>query len=92
VSVSSSDDSRISRESPAGVVAGFLAVGAIFVALIGIVERPVRLEPAAAIIALVAAGMAGPRQRRLAVAAVVFAAVGFFLGMVVAVLTSHALW
>ncbi len=79
-------------EGSSAAVAGFLAAGAIFVALVGIVQHPVRIEPAAALIALVAAGMAGPHQRRLAVWAVVFVGVSFFLGMTVAVLTNHALW
>jgi len=88
----SANGSRIAAEGPGTVVAGFLAAGAIFLALYGIVQRPVRIEPAAAVIALVAAGMAGPRQRRIAASAVVIAACGFILGMVVAVLTSNPLW
>ena len=79
-------------ERPGAVVAGFLAAIAIFVALIGMVRYPVRIDPAAAVIALVAAGMAGPRQRTLAATAVVFVAVAFFVGMAVAVLTNHPLW
>lgn len=90
--MTSTNGAHAAGERPSAVIAGFLAAGAIFLALYGIVQRPVRIEPAAAVIALVAAGMAGPRQRRLAASAVVIAAVGFFLGMTVAVLTNHALW
>jgi hypothetical protein len=79
-------------ERPGAIVAGFLATLAIFVALIGIVRTPVRIEPIAAVIALVAAGMAGPGQRRLAAAAAMFVSASFFCGMVIAVLTNHPLW
>ena len=79
-------------DRPGAVVAGFLATLAIFVAVIGVVRTPVRIEPAAAVIALVAAGMAGPAQRRLATAAVIFVAASFFGGMTIAVITNHPLW
>jgi hypothetical protein len=81
-----------SSDSPGAIVGGYLAAIAIFVALIGIVRYPVRIDPAAAVIALVAAGMAGPRQRTLAATAVIFVGAAFFVGMVVAVLTNHPLW
>jgi hypothetical protein len=89
-----SDGSPLEAEAerPGAIVAGFLATLAIFVALIGIARTPVRIEPAAALIALVAAGMAGPSQRKLAAAAVTFVAASFFCGMAVAVLTNHPLW
>src|SRR5262249_41847672 len=47
-------------EGPSTLIAGFLAAGAIFLALFGITQRPVRIEPAAAVLAVIAAGMAGP--------------------------------
>jgi hypothetical protein len=92
VSVTSSNGASVKGHASSGIVAGFLAAAAIFVALVGIVQHPVRIEPAAAVIALVAAGMAGPHQRRLAAWAIVFVGVSFFLGMTAAVLTNHALW
>jgi hypothetical protein len=93
LSTPSSSGTRVAdSDRPGAVVAGFLATIAIFVALIGIVRYPVRIDPAAAVIALVAAGMAGPRQRALAATAVVFVASAFFLGMAVAVVTNHPLW
>ena len=72
-------------------VAGFLAALAIFIALIGVAWHPLRLVPAAIIVSLVAAAMGG-RFQRLSFAAVMIVAVSFFLGMLIAVVTSHPLW
>lgn len=72
-------------------VAGYLATAAIFIALIGITYRPVRIIPAAIVLALVAVGM-GTRSRALGIAAVAITAVSFVAGMTAAVLTGHPLW
>ena len=72
-------------------VAGYLSATAIFVSLVGIAWHPLRLILPAAAIALVASGMAGP-ARRLQLAAVLICTVCLFLGLTVAVVTSHALW
>ena len=72
-------------------VAGFLAALAIFVALIGIAWHPLRLIAPAIVVALVAAAMGG-RHQRLAFAAVLIVAACFFLGMMIAVITSQPLW
>lgn len=79
------------RETPGAVLAGWLAALSITAAAIGIAYRPVRLIPAAVILALVAVAMGGP-QRRLATAAVVFSMIAFFVGMVVAVVAETPLW
>jgi hypothetical protein len=79
------------RSRPADVVAGFLASLAIFVSVIGVVWRPLRLIPLAILLALVAAGMSG-RQQRLSFVAVLTGAVCIFLGMVVAVVFKKPLW
>jgi hypothetical protein len=72
-------------------VAGYLATAAIFIALIGIAYRPVRIIPAAVVLALIAVGM-GTRSRGLGIAAVAVTAASFVAGMTAAVLTGHPLW
>ncbi len=75
----------------AETVAGFLSALAIFTSLAGIAWHPLRLILPSLAIALVAAGMAG-RGRRLQLAAVLISAASLFLGLTVAVVTSHSLW
>jgi hypothetical protein len=79
------------RARPSETVAGFLASAALFVSLIGIVYRPVRLIPAAVIVALIAVGMGG-RHQRLAAFAVAVSAVAWVLGMTIAVVTENPLY
>jgi len=80
-----------SRPRPAETVAGFLAAMAIFVCLIGLAWHPLRLIGPGIVLALIAAGIGG-RHARLASAAVAVGAFCFFLGMVIAVVTSRPLW
>jgi hypothetical protein len=80
-----------SERRPAETVAGYLSAMAIFVSLAGIAWHPLRLILPSLLIALVAAGMAGP-SRRLPFAAVLICAVCLFFGFTVAVATGHALW
>jgi hypothetical protein len=79
------------RARPADTVAGFLAAMAIFICLIGLAWHPLRLVLPGIVIAMIAAGMGG-RHQRLAFVAVLVAASCFFLGMMIAVITSRALW
>ena len=65
---------------------------AIFICLIGLVWHPLRLILPGIAIAMVAAGMAGPRSRKIAFAAVLVAAACFFFGMLIAVVVQHPLW
>ncbi len=83
------DEPAASRSSD--TVAGFLASFAIFASLLALAWHPLRLIPAAMVLALVAAAMGG-RHERLAFAAVLIAAVCFFLGMTIAVVTESPLW
>ena len=76
---------------PADAVAGFLAAVAIFAALFSLAYRPIRIDPFAIVLAIVAAGMGG-RHQRLASFAVATASVCFVLGMLIAVLTRHPLY
>jgi hypothetical protein len=76
---------------PSEAVAGFLAALAIFIALIGLAWHPLRLIGPAIVVSLVAAAMGG-RHQRLTFAAVMVVAACFFFGMMIAVVTSRALW
>jgi hypothetical protein len=77
--------------STAQTVAGFLSALSIFMSVAGIFWHPLRLILPSLVIALVAAGMAG-QNRRLQQAAVMIDGVCLFLGLTLAVATSHALW
>jgi hypothetical protein len=65
---------------------------AMAVCLIGLAWHPLRLILPGIALAMVSAGMAGPRSRKLAFAAVLVAAACFFLGMLIAVIVQHPLW
>lgn len=80
-----------SERRPSQTVAGYLSAIAIFTALVGIAWHPLRLILPALLISLIGAGMGG-RDGRLQLAAVLICAVCLFLGLTVAVATSHALW
>jgi hypothetical protein len=79
------------RARPSESVAGFLAAVALFVSLIGVVYRPVRLIPGAVIVALIAVGMGG-RHQRLAAFALAVTAIAWVVGMTIAVATSNPLF
>jgi hypothetical protein len=81
----------VDRDRPADTIAGFLAAVAIFAALFSLAYRPVRIDPFAIVVALIAAGMGG-RHQRLAAVAVATASVCFILGMVIAILTEKPLF
>ena len=76
---------------PGETLAGFLAATAIFVSAIGLAFRPLRLVPAALLLALLATAIGG-RHARLAMLAVYFGGACFVLGLAFAVVTSHPLW
>jgi hypothetical protein len=76
---------------PAETVAGIIAAAALFVGLIAIFYRPVRLSPVALVVALIAAGIGG-RHARLAAAAVAVISVGWVLGMIYCVVEDEPLW
>jgi hypothetical protein len=72
-------------------LAGYMAAAAIFIALMGLAYRPVRLTPIAALLALVATGIGG-RNTRLAAIALVVAGVCWMLGLLIAILSGHPLY
>ena len=79
------------RSGAAEAVAGFLAATAIFVSLMGVAYRPVRLIPVAMLLALVAVGIGG-RNARLAALAIAVSGLSFAVGMALAVITRHPLY
>jgi hypothetical protein len=79
------------RPSPAEVVAGYIAALAIFASAISIVWHPLRLVILSMLFSLIAAAL-GPRNTRIAAAAVAASALGFFFGMIVAIVFSKPLW
>ncbi|MBA3718122.1 MAG: hypothetical protein H0W87_07855 [Actinobacteria bacterium] len=81
----------VDRDRPVETIAGFLAAVAIVAALLSLAYRPVRIDPFAIVLALVAAGMGG-RHQRLAAIAVATASVCFILGMVIAILAEKPLF
>jgi hypothetical protein len=82
---------RYERTRPAETIAGLLASVAIFVSLIGVAYRPLRLIPFSILLALVALAIGG-RHERLAGYAVFIGAGCFFVGMAATVITSNPLW
>lgn len=82
---------RYEQSSIAQAVAGLIAAVAIFVSLIGVAYRPLRLIPFAILLALLATAIGG-RHLRLATIAVAVGAVCFVAGLAVAVITSNPLW
>jgi hypothetical protein len=92
------------RSRSAETIAGFLAAVSIFASSLGLLSidfslgssvevnaRPLRVIPAALVLALVAAAIGG-RHARLAAFAVGFGALCFALGLTFAVASSHPLW
>jgi hypothetical protein len=79
------------RSRPADLVAGYLAALSIFASAISLAWRPLRLIAPAIVLALISAFMGG-RNQRLAFAAVAIAAICFFLGMTITVITGRPLW
>ncbi len=76
------------EERPIETIAGFVAAASIFLSLIALAYRPMRVGTASALAALVAAGIGG-RHARLARAAVVIAMICWVVGSAIAVATSH---
>ena len=80
------------RPKPSDTIAGFLSTMAMAVCLIGLAWHPLRLILPGIALAMVSAGMAGPRSHRIAFVGVLVAAACFFFGMLIAVVVQHPLW
>ena len=72
-------------------LAGLMAAAAIFLALMGLAWRPLRLTVVAALLALVATAIGG-RSARLAGYAVATAGICWMVGMTIAILSGHPLY
>jgi hypothetical protein len=79
------------RERPSEPIAGLLASLALFMSLIGVAYRPVRVIPFALALALLATAMGG-RHARLAAFALVIGGLAFMVGLAVAVLTQNPVY
>ena len=79
------------RPRHAETIAEFVAATAIFVSLVGVAYRPLRLIPLALVLALLATVIGG-RATRVAGWAVAIGAIAFAAGMAAAVITSNPLW
>ena len=94
----SSVDTPTTRHSAADTVAGFFAVGSIFLSAIAVggglilelQARPARTSIVAAILALVSARLSA-KYERLALVALLVAVVAFVVGMTLAVITDNPL-
>lgn len=73
------------REPARWGVAGYLAAIVHFVAPVALVYYPGRIGPGTMLVALLAAALAGPRQRLFAASAVTAATIWWFVGMVIAI-------
>ena len=82
---------RSRRWSATDTVAGLLATISIFASCLGMIYRPVRIIPAAIVVALIAARMS-ERQQRLAGIAVAVAVTCWTVGMTIAVVTENPLY
>lgn len=89
--MSSYESSDAHRWSTADTVAGFLATLSIFASAIGLVWHPMRLIPAAILVALIAARMSA-RNERVAFIAVIVGVVCWTVGMAIAVVTENPLY
>lgn len=84
-------ESARDRQRPVEAVAGLMAACALFAGSVALVYRPIRLGPAAVLVALIAVGIGG-RHSRLAAAAVAIAAACLLVGLMMAVITENPLY
>jgi hypothetical protein len=86
------DPLPVERTRPAEAVGGFLAAASIALSAVAMVYLPVRVAPFALVIAFVAVGLTSDRHARLAAFAVAAGALGWLVGMTVAVLAGEPLY
>lgn len=92
MSAESPSASQPEERRTAQTVSGYLATIAIFVSLVGVAWHPLRLILPALLISLIAAGMGGGPGNRLQLASTMICGGCLFLGLTIAVITSHPLW
>jgi hypothetical protein len=81
----------VTEDRAIDAVGGLLAAASLAVSAIAIVQTPVRLAPAAILVALIAAAIGG-RHRGLATFAVAAAGVAWFVGMTIAIAAENPLY
>jgi hypothetical protein len=81
----------VTEDRPIDLVGGLLAAASLAVSAIALVQTPVRLAPAAILVALVAAGIGG-RFTRLATLAVAAGVVAWVVGMTIAIAAENPLY
>ncbi len=89
--MSTLDPARERHQDTVETIAGLFAAASLFTSLVALAYHPVPLVVASSILALVASGMSS-RHRVLCAVAVVTAGVCFIAGVVIAIVTGHALW
>ena len=80
------------REPARWAVAGYLAAIVHFTAPVAVAYYPGRIGPATMLVALLAAALAGPRQRLFVAFAVAAATMWWFVGMVIAITLERPLF
>ena len=90
----SADEARMAanRDPAQWVVSGYLAAIVHFAAPAALVYYPGRIGPATMFVALLAAALAGPRQRLFVASAVTAATIWWFFGMVIAIALERPLF
>jgi len=86
----SSIDTDRTPHGATDVIAGLLAASSIVLSVVALAEKPARLVPVAAVLALVA-GRMSPRYSRLSLAALFIAVVAWVAGLTIAVITDAPL-
>ena len=85
------DPIAAARRNTVETIAGFFAAASLFAALVALAYHPLPIAVGACLLALVASGMS-VRHKTLCLAAVVWSGTCFVGGIVIAIVTGHALW
>lgn len=88
----STSEPSVPQSRASFTVAGYLAAAAMFAGLASLVYYPSRIGVAAMLVALVAAAMAGPEQRRFCGFVVAMTGICWFAGMVIAVVLERPIF
>ena len=93
MSSGSIDDGRRldDRQTAGEAVAGLLAAAAVFISLVALAYRPMRLIPVALVLSLTAAAMSD-RHRSLTAVSAAAVAVCWLIGVTIAVVTKNPLY
>jgi len=87
----SAEGTERTKPAPSETVSGFLAVISLAASVLAIFWDPLRVVPFAALLALIATGMA-PKNARLPLIAVAVSAIAFVVGVTIAVTTNNPIY